>query len=226
MIDLQSQFRSGMGGFLRSLFLRIGIRKLKFDNSAQYWDDRYASGGSSGDGSYGQLAKFKADTINHFITQNNVESVIEFGCGDGNQLAMFNIPKYIGLDVSKTVIEQCKNKFREDSSKTFFHLVPDSVVQVADLSLSLDVIYHLIEDDVYHKYMQQLFTNANKWVIIYSSNSEEPFGDDPAHCRNRKFTEWVSHNMQNWMLKKKVDNPMKERSVADFYFFEKKSKEE
>lgn len=36
--------------------------------------------------------------------------------------------------------------------------------------MSLDVIYHLIEDEIYNKYMNNLFMAAEKYVFIYSSN--------------------------------------------------------
>ena len=37
----------------------------------------------------------------------------------------------------------------------------------AELALSLDVIYHLVEDTVYESYMGQLFDSATKYVIVY-----------------------------------------------------------
>ncbi|WP_048031256.1 MULTISPECIES: hypothetical protein [Brevibacillus] len=48
------------------------------------WEDNYASGGNSGLGSYGVLALFKAEVINEYIKEQQVKSVIEFGCGDGS----------------------------------------------------------------------------------------------------------------------------------------------
>ena len=54
---------------------RIGFgripKKLKFNTSGQYWEDRYAAGGNSGDGSYGDLAEYKASRINKFHTIND-----------------------------------------------------------------------------------------------------------------------------------------------------------
>ena len=43
----------------------------------------------------------------------------------------------------------------------------------ADLSLSLDVIYHLVEDDVFEYYMRTLFEASNGYVIIYASDSDD-----------------------------------------------------
>ena len=55
-------------------------------NSSKYWEDRYKNGGNSGAGSYNTLAKFKASVINHFIENNKIQSLIDYGVGDGNQL--------------------------------------------------------------------------------------------------------------------------------------------
>lgn len=86
----------------------INRKKNYFIGSRIYWENRYLKGGTSGKGSYNKLAKFKANIINLFITQYQINSVIDFGCGDGNQLQFANYPYYIGLDISKTAISMCK----------------------------------------------------------------------------------------------------------------------
>ena len=85
------------------------IKKIKnlirnFDSS-KYWEKRYVTGGNSGDGSYGYLAKYKAEIINNFIEKNSINAIIEFGTGDGNQIKHMNYKNYIGFDVSNYIIE-------------------------------------------------------------------------------------------------------------------------
>jgi SAM-dependent methyltransferase len=87
------------------------IRQILFPGSKKYWDNRYCQGGHSGAGSYGQLAEFKADVLNKFVLENDIQSVIEFGCGDGNQLSLAKYPHYIGIDVSPKAIEICRKLF-------------------------------------------------------------------------------------------------------------------
>ncbi|WDH99000.1 hypothetical protein PUW24_09050 [Paenibacillus urinalis] len=65
-----------------------------------YWENTYKNGGNSGAGSYGMLAEFKAEVINRVIALHKLTRVIEFGCGDGNQLSYMDYKKYLGLDVS------------------------------------------------------------------------------------------------------------------------------
>ena len=91
----------------------------KFPGSKEYWERRYAEGGNSGAGSYNKLAEFKAEIINNFVKENCVQTVIEFGCGDGNQLSLAHYQKYTGFDVSKTAITLCKKRFKGDHTKTF-----------------------------------------------------------------------------------------------------------
>ena len=46
--------------------------------SAAYWDMRYRSGGHSGAGSSGHLARFKADIVNQIVRRHGIASVIEY----------------------------------------------------------------------------------------------------------------------------------------------------
>ena len=78
--------------------------------------------------------------MNNFVKENKINIVIEWGSGDCNQLSLSNFKNYIGYDVSKTAINICKNKFYNDSSKTFIHINNNFNNEIkADLSISLDV---------------------------------------------------------------------------------------
>ncbi|CAN0376004.1 unnamed protein product, partial [Ectocarpus sp. 4 AP-2014] len=175
--------------------------------SKNYWEKRYTNKGTSGAGSYNRLATFKADVLNAFVKENNIKSVVEFGCGDGNQLSLATYPDYIGVDVSKTAVQLCKNLFKEDASKRFFEYNTDTYKNAnikADLSLSLDVIYHLIEDPVFEAHMTDLFSAATKYVIIYSSNYDKK---QTYHERDRTFTDWVTKHCPTWSLLEVIKNP-------------------
>ncbi|OJY86100.1 MAG: hypothetical protein BGP23_04705 [Lysobacterales bacterium 66-474] len=155
------------------MFSTIGklLPLIRFRESSKYWEDRYRLGGESGEGSRGMNAEYKASVINRFIAEHDVRSLIEFGCGDGVQLDMFNASAYIGVDVSRTVIQQCRTRFSNDASKRFI-LTNDYVGEGGDLSLSLDVIFHLVEDPVYNTYLERLFAAAERYVLIYSTSTD------------------------------------------------------
>jgi hypothetical protein len=194
-------------------------------SSSQYWEQRYAQGGNSGAGSYGQLALFKADTINKFVQDHGIQSIIEFGSGDGAQLELAQYPAYTGIDVSPRAIEMCRTKFRDDPSKQFIQTSdPEAKEAHAELAMSLDVIYHLVEDAVFDEYMTRLVSAAEKFICVYSSNVVRVSPDK--HVRHRVFTDWMAQNAPAWTLFSKVDNPfpedprqLDETSWADFYFF-------
>ena len=78
-----------------------------------------ARGGNSGAGSYNQIGVFKAEIMNKFVADNNVDTVVEFGFGDGQQLTRAKYPHYIGLDVSKTIHAKTSKRFADDPTKEF-----------------------------------------------------------------------------------------------------------
>jgi SAM-dependent methyltransferase len=208
------------------------LTKMVFRGSQKYWESRYAAGGTSGAGSYGRLAEFKAQIVNSFVRDYKISSVIEFGCGDGNQISLANYPAYIGLDVSKTAIKLCKERFGNDVTKSFFLYEPDCFVDgylvfKAELALSLDVIYHLVEDGTFHLYMNHLFSAANKFVIIYSTDTNINRLFQKPHVRHRNFSEWVKKNLPEWKLLRKIPNECsleidnQTQLCADFFIYER-----
>lgn len=214
---------------MKSLIKRIIAGSRRTISTIDYWESRYRSGGNSGSGSYNRLAQFKADFINEFLISNPVQSAIEFGCGDGNQLSLIRYPRYVGLDVSKTSIRLCSERFRGDTSKSFFLYDPfafsdSSGVFHSDLSLSLDVIYHLVENEVYELYMEHLFGASTRYVIIYSTNDEQV---QVNHERNRRFTTWIEQKKPKWRLLSRKVNPFhneedpESQSSSDFYIYER-----
>ena len=155
---------------------------------------------------------------------DQISSVIEYGSGDGAQLKLARYPSYLGVDISAKAVGMCRERFAGDTSKRFEQ--PDAVTKgtMADLSLSLDVIYHLAEDSVFNAYMQQLFESAQRFVIVYSSNTDQilPW----KHVRHREFTSWVAQNKPEWRLQSTIKNAYpydpadpEQTSFADFYVF-------
>ena len=199
---------------------KITVNHIYINKSRDYWEKRYAEGGNSGAGSYNKYAEFKASIINNFVKINNVNTVIEWGSGDCNQLSLSNYKNYIGYDVSQTAIEVCKKKFYNDTTKTFIYLKENFTnIRKADLSISLDVIYHLFENNVFDLYMRNLFNSSDKYIIIYSTNFEERREN---HIKHRKFTDWIDKYMsKNWKIKKYIPNIYRSKASCDFFIYEK-----
>ncbi len=199
------------------------VKSRSFPGSQHYWEKRYAAGGNSGRGSYGSLAAYKAKVLNSFVKENKIDTVIEFGCGDGNQLTIAEYPVYTGLDVSVSAIKKCIGLFEHDPTKSFY--LYDSMAFCdhqhrfnASLSLSLDVIYHLIESDVYEAYLTHLFNAAGKYVIIYAWDVE---GKNKIHVHHRKFTAWIAEHQKGWELIRVNTELPKHPEACDFFFYQK-----
>jgi hypothetical protein len=198
-------------------------------NSAEYWERRYAGGANSGAGSYGVLANYKASYINKFASDHGVLTSIELGCGDGNQASLFRLRSYTGTDVSESALVQARKavgprrgwSFVLDDGKT-------SLGEPRDLALSLDVIYHLVEDEVYDRYMRTLFDMSSRWVLIYASDWEG--ASIAPHVRHRWHSAWVAKHRTDWSLVERAQNPYPFRAdddlnttFASFAVFEKRS---
>ncbi len=213
-----------IGPFVRKIYRTVKPVK-PFSNSTFYWEDRYESGGSSGPGSYNKLARFKSEIINDFIKEHNIQSVIDHGCGDGRQLKLAKYKSYIGLDVSSKAVSLCRKKFRKDGSKVF-KTYDEYNDETAELALSLDVIFHLVEEDVYNSYMKILFNSSERFVIIYSSNKDS---EQNRHEKHRKFTTYVEKNFLDWELIQHVPNKypytgdISKSSSSDFFIYKKSS---
>ena len=198
-------------------------------NSTKYWRDRYAAGGDSGAGSKNHLGSWKATVVETLVKEHKLKSVCDFGCGDGMQLARINFPltiQYIGLDPSTDAIQRCEAAFKAFPNYCFAHKLRE--VARVDLCLSLDVIYHLVEDDVFHEYMTNLFNAASKWVMIYSTNDPE-HENTAKHIKHRKFTDWIENERPEFALHDKLpglypyNGNTNVSSPCDFYFYKRKA---
>jgi SAM-dependent methyltransferase len=197
--------------------------------SGEFWEKNYRDGGTSGRGSYNHLADFKARVVNGLIEDFRVQSLIDLGCGDGNLLSMLKVSKYTGVDVSETIINRHLKQYADDENKTFYTVVErdDYINKKYDASLSMDVIFHLLEDDVFKRYIEDLFSLSSGIVIIYSSNHESY--TKWMEYRHRNFTHLVATRMPEFRLVKYIPNEYPyiigqneaETSAADFYIYQK-----
>lgn len=210
----------------RTLYHTFVAPFKSFPGTEEYWKQRYRKGGSSGVGSYSEFSEFKAEVLNGFVKEHAIKTIIEYGCGDGNQLKSAEYPSYTGFDVSPDALARCREIFADDSIKTFT-LMNEYTDETAELTLSLDVIYHLIEDDVFASYMARLLDSSTQFVIIYSSDTDTQEDFRAAHVKQRKFSKWIEANRPEWKLKQHIPSKYpravvsKEGSAADFYIYEK-----
>jgi SAM-dependent methyltransferase len=173
----------------------------------EYWENRYRNGGDSGHGSQGNLAGFKTEVINNIIEKFQIKRVVEWGCGDGRLCGTYKAEEYFGLDVSDYVIEKNKEKYADRiPQKMRFMTYDGSKIEVGkyDLSLSLDVIYHLIDEGMFEDYMYNLFNSSSNIVVIYSIDNDNLLG--AAHIKYRKHTGFIEREFKEFDLIKVIDN--------------------
>lgn len=212
---------------------KAALRRLdnsKFTRSSDYWESRYQAGGTSGAGSYGAIAIGKAEVLNSIVSRYGINTVTELGCGDGNQLTLASYDSYIGLDISPTAVRQCIYRHGGDRSKSFFLYDPTCFhdprgLLTSELAISIDVLYHVVEDESFHTHLEHLFSLSSKLVVVFSDDESLP--SPVAHVRHRAFTPLVAARFPQWRLVERLEHPMfrhtdpdEESVFASFFVFE------
>lgn len=197
-------------------------------NTPQYWNDRYETGVGAGDGSRGQLLKFKVETVQSIVDKYKIKSVIDVGCGDGRQLSRLDVSKYIGLDISSSAIDKASSF--TDKNREYFILNEDTTAkgEQADMAISLDVVMHLPYDQ-FLPHIATLFRIAKRYVLIYGPNRN---GADIRLAPHMFFREFAADIEEKYKLKpiEVIRNaypvegePKPGRSYSDFYLYDKKN---
>lgn len=151
------------------------------------WEAHYQAGGGSGPGSVGRHAEWKAGVVNQVVRVEAIQSVLEFGCGDGQQLALYDVPAYVGLDVSPTAVQLCRARFDGDPSKTFRRYTPGLLRAHprAELTLAVETLMHVVDDDAFRLTVDDLFGYASRYVLICDPLTELEPWDGPGWVRMR-----------------------------------------
>jgi len=177
---------------------------------SDYWEERYLAGKrGSGPGSRGEAAERKAAFVNALIAEHEVNRVIDWGCGDGEIARRLVCRRYVGLDVSPAAIALCQ-EIVELPRRTWIAFDGWRRPQMpeAQLSLSLDVIFHLTEERLYRRHLRLVF-GAAPLVCIHSSNRNE---EGESHVLHREFVPDVP---KGWEV---LHRPDDEREIGFWVF--------
>ncbi len=180
-----------------------------------YWERRYREGKRcSGAGSRGEAAERKAAFVNALIEEHHVNRVVDWGCGDGEIARLLTCRRYIGLDVSPAAIALCEEHVQ--LPRRAWRVIDGwkaPELPPAQLALSLDVIFHLIEERYYRRHLRLVFGSA-PLVCIHSSNRDE---GGESHVLHRKFLPDVP---KSWEI---LHRPEDEREIG-FWVFRRQPK--
>lgn len=78
------------------------------------WVSRYSNPSSlSGPGSFPEISQKYLDFLSNFCENNNIKSIVDYGCGDVAIYEEFNLKKYsyTGIDASQRAIDIAQKKY-------------------------------------------------------------------------------------------------------------------
>lgn len=178
---------------------------------------------NSGLGSRGQLAKFKADFVSKFVKDNNIQTMIDFGCGDLHNSSMIEVPSYLGVDiVEHKMPENPKADVFETTVSRFDEFECE---EPADMVLCMDVLYHILENeqDYLKAALENMLKSTKKYLVIYAQDSYDKnivWKGHMFNCPWRQLLEKMEVNLVYHQKQEEYgDGP---RSDAVFFVYEKK----
>jgi 2-polyprenyl-3-methyl-5-hydroxy-6-metoxy-1,4-benzoquinol methylase len=182
-----------------------------------YWEKRYINGGNSGPGSYNASAAYKASVINNYIDKLNIRTISDYGCGDGNQISLLTgFEIYHGYDISSYIIDKNVVKFKDRNNMFFYKNVED--LPESDLTMSLDVLYHVSRMSDFVDYLTRLFDKSKKHVLIFSTDRNAENQSEESYIYLRKFTDWVEANIPGFRLVEMLEGG----AGVNFYLYERR----
>lgn len=140
---------------------------FNFIYKTNFWSDR------SGPGSDPKNAKPWIETVNLFLENKGIESVLDLGCGDwriGKELNLDN-KNYVGVDVSSIIIKEI-----DYNSKPNISFVSDDIETMifpkVDLVIIKDVLQHLPNSSV-KIIMSKIISSCNYALICNDIGENE-----------------------------------------------------
>jgi len=131
----------------------------------EYWENRYASEGTSGDGSIGELRAWKWKVITEFLP--TIDHVIDLGCGDLSFWDGRKCKNYIGIDVSKTIIERNRKKRPEWS---FINSPAEEYINglKKECVFCLDVLFHIMNLEAFIAILNNLCFYSTNYIFVHT----------------------------------------------------------
>jgi 2-polyprenyl-3-methyl-5-hydroxy-6-metoxy-1,4-benzoquinol methylase len=210
------------------------------DREREYWDKRYINQGPSGY-RYKEIIKKEWAIIDKHLP--DLGAVLDVGCGDlrfweGNWGKTYS---YIGLDISKEIIEKNRTK-HWDASKLSFITAPaeDYMPSLkADTVFCLNTLFHIMNESNFYKILDNLCKYAKKCLVL-STWVSNPFIEGDTDGEYQKYTFFdrkyvISRGFKNLgsykfisiakeqvlISKNKRVRNMKDRSEKGFFIFQR-----
>jgi len=128
-----------------------------------YWENRYASNGSSG--SDPDIRHWIWRIIDRYMDSMSLEEVVDVGCGDLAFWEGRTCDDYVGVDVSPTIINQNKAKrpgwrFIQSPAEAHINGIKKECV------LCMGVLFHIMEEEAFTKILQNLCKYSTRYIFV------------------------------------------------------------
>jgi SAM-dependent methyltransferase len=169
-----------------------------------FWAKATDGAGTSGSGSTKEITREYRAYLEEFIRSHGVKSVVDAGCGDWefSSAVDWNRARYLGVDISSTVIAGVKRKYQ---SKTVTFKVGDVTQSLppADLLICKDVLQHLPNALIQKFIKNNLRKGKYKWAIITNDRGPDNPDANPGDYRS------INLSAAPFNVKRLVDLPVR-----------------
>jgi hypothetical protein len=130
--------------------------------------------GTSGVGSTREITREYRAFLEDFIKSHDIKSIVDAGSGDWefSSAVDWNHARYLGVDVSDTVVDAVKRKYANERVKFQVGDVTQSLPS-ADLLICKDVLQHLSFAQVKSFIKNNLKKGKYKWALITNDRGPE-----------------------------------------------------
>jgi SAM-dependent methyltransferase len=155
-------------------------RRRRFDNRL-FWDFRYSHAPDlgSGVGSRGETAEYKRALLQRVMESERPDSVLDVGCGDQHVSQVLPDAGYVGLDISRVVVERNRQAYAGRRFECGDLLDPNFNPVPCEGVVCLDVLIHIDRIEAYRAFVHRLVTLARRFGIVSGYEAAPPARSQP-----------------------------------------------
>lgn len=129
------------------------------------------------------------------------------------------------MDIASTAISLCKTKYETDDTKSFLWYQPGYLINKsfisAELVVCVDVLYHIIEDADFIQTLDDIFSCAEKAVILYTKIAAADKETEMQTIKDRDIFKYLE-KYEDFKLKEVIPQKHPGISSADFIILERR----
>ncbi len=135
-----------------------------------YWDSRYSQPVSTGASTSGLAREWMWRVLSAYVGE--IDDVVDVGCGDLLFVDDHNFRRYIGIDVSESVVARNRRHRPE------WNFIASSSSTRQDVNarivLCIEMLYHVMDESEYVSTIDNLAAYADEWLFV-STWRRNPF---------------------------------------------------